>query len=155
MFEIYSYAEVPYAAMSNMEVLQQLQNDHRLPRPARCPKDIYTVMCQLWSADPVTRMTAAQTEDKLRSLLASDLILEETLFSNDVMEEEEEVVEYVPVSTVLPQPTGPFSNPYSILDSSGRPHVRLQGIGDFAETTADEEELMASNPVYEFDSFEL
>ena len=50
LWELYSFGQVPYAAMSGDEVLQYVVMGHRLGRPSFCPEILYELMLRCWSA---------------------------------------------------------------------------------------------------------
>lgn len=43
--------------MPGYQVIQLLDNGHRLPRPEKCPAPLYQMMMQCWSAEPDERPT--------------------------------------------------------------------------------------------------
>lgn len=57
LFEIISYGRSPYSGMTNTEVLEQLQQGYRIPRPMGCPDQLYDFMLQCWMEDPTARPT--------------------------------------------------------------------------------------------------
>ena len=50
LWELFSFGQVPYAAMSGDDVLQYVVMGHRLGRPALCPEIVYELMLRCWSA---------------------------------------------------------------------------------------------------------
>eukprot|EP00039_Didymoeca_costata_P024373 m.10120 g.10120 ORF g.10120 m.10120 type:complete len:1037 (-) comp4203_c0_seq2:1459-4569(-) len=57
-WEITTYCEMPYAAMANLEVLENIKNGYRLPQPAACPDFLYKLCLQCWQANPQNRPDA-------------------------------------------------------------------------------------------------
>lgn len=51
--------------MTNPEVIQNLENGYRMPRPENCPEDLYAIMCKCWTEHPENRPTF----EYLRSVL--------------------------------------------------------------------------------------
>lgn len=58
------------AGMPGYQVIQLLDDGHRLPRPEKCPAPLYEMMMQCWSAEPDERPTfealSQQLEDYFR-----------------------------------------------------------------------------------------
>jgi hypothetical protein len=50
LWEIFSMGLMPYAGLSNNEVLGRIVMGYRLPCPADCPKVAYNIMQRCWSA---------------------------------------------------------------------------------------------------------
>ncbi|KAI4899854.1 hypothetical protein NFI96_027008 [Prochilodus magdalenae] len=63
--EIVTYGRIPYPGMSNPEVIQNLENGYRMPRPDNCPEDLYAIMMKCWTENPENRPTF----EYLRSVL--------------------------------------------------------------------------------------
>ncbi|KAL7873786.1 hypothetical protein AOLI_G00128570 [Acnodon oligacanthus] len=63
--EIVTYGRIPYPGMTNPEVIQNLENGYRMPRPDNCPEDLYTIMTKCWTENPENRPTF----EYLRSVL--------------------------------------------------------------------------------------
>ncbi|XP_018538383.1 protein-tyrosine kinase 6b [Lates calcarifer] len=55
LYEIITCGGIPYPALSNQEVYQQVTKGHRMPRPAKCPDSLYRIMLKCWSAEPEDR----------------------------------------------------------------------------------------------------
>jgi len=56
LWEIWTYAEMPYKGWTNKKVAQQIQNGYRLPRPEGCPDEVYKLMIDCWNKNPKTRI---------------------------------------------------------------------------------------------------
>ena len=52
LFEIFSLGKIPYAFVSNEEVIGKIQEGYRLPQPELCPDDVYKVMLEMWNLKP-------------------------------------------------------------------------------------------------------
>nr|BAG55492.1 receptor-type protein tyrosine kinase [Monosiga ovata] len=52
MWELWSYAELPYKSWSNKKVTQMVTEGYRLPNPIKCPFDVYKLMIECWSMNP-------------------------------------------------------------------------------------------------------
>jgi len=57
MFEVITYGQTPYPAMSNAETLRAIDNGYRMPKPDRCPQDYYDEMSKCWKDSPEDRPT--------------------------------------------------------------------------------------------------
>eukprot|EP00049_Salpingoeca_infusionum_P012682 m.233685 g.233685 ORF g.233685 m.233685 type:complete len:935 (-) comp15247_c0_seq1:450-3254(-) len=56
LWEIITFAKMPYAGFSNMEVVDRVTEDeYRLPKPKECPDKFYNFMLQCWYEDPELR----------------------------------------------------------------------------------------------------
>lgn len=51
--------------MHNAEVLQQVEQGYRMPRPAGCPQDLYALMLECWQADESRRLSFEQIHARL------------------------------------------------------------------------------------------
>lgn len=59
LYELITYGTIPYPAMQNKEVIDQIQRGYRLPKPTQydCPDEVYKRMCDCWQSDPEKRPT--------------------------------------------------------------------------------------------------
>nr|XP_019961005.1 PREDICTED: protein-tyrosine kinase 6-like [Paralichthys olivaceus] len=55
LYEITTYGGIPYPALSNQEVFQQVTKGYRMPAPPKCPDVLYRIMLQCWSHEPDER----------------------------------------------------------------------------------------------------
>ncbi|XP_051280271.1 protein-tyrosine kinase 6b [Dicentrarchus labrax] len=55
LYEITTHGGVPYPALSNQEVYEQVSRGYRMPAPAKCPDFLYKIMLKCWSAEPGDR----------------------------------------------------------------------------------------------------
>lgn len=55
--EIVTYGRIPYPGMSNPEVIQNLEQGYRMPKPENCPDGLYNVMVMCWQENPENRPT--------------------------------------------------------------------------------------------------
>ncbi|NXH14706.1 EPHB4 protein, partial [Bucco capensis] len=51
MWEVMSYGERPYWDMSNQDVINAIEQDYRLPPPARCPSALHSLMLECWQRE--------------------------------------------------------------------------------------------------------
>uniref|UniRef100_A0A8C5HXL1 Tyrosine-protein kinase n=1 Tax=Gouania willdenowi TaxID=441366 RepID=A0A8C5HXL1_GOUWI len=55
--EIVTYGRIPYPGMSNPEVIQNLEQGYRMPKPDNCPDGLYNIMTVCWRENPEDRPT--------------------------------------------------------------------------------------------------
>ena len=55
--EIVTKGRVPYPGMSNMEVLNAVENGYRMPSPPGCPPRLYQIMLDCWRPQADNRPT--------------------------------------------------------------------------------------------------
>merc|ERR1712224_1024876 len=74
MLEIYEDGAVPYAKLTNSQVIGNIQSGHRAAQPGTCPDDVYAIVQSCWEEDPAQRPSFA---DIVLSLEAVDVHLTE------------------------------------------------------------------------------
>ncbi|ROL50942.1 Protein-tyrosine kinase 2-beta [Anabarilius grahami] len=57
MWEILSRGKQPFHWLDNRDVINQLEQGNRLPKPEQCPPALYSLMTRCWSYDPLERPT--------------------------------------------------------------------------------------------------
>ncbi|XP_059354839.1 protein-tyrosine kinase 2-beta-like [Carassius carassius] len=57
MWEIMSRGKQPFHWLDNRDVINQLEQGNRLPKPEQCPPALYSLMTRCWSYDPPERPT--------------------------------------------------------------------------------------------------
>ncbi|XP_027478252.1 tyrosine-protein kinase Srms isoform X4 [Zalophus californianus] len=65
LYEVFTYGQCPYEGLSNHETLQQVTRGYRLPCPASCPAEVYTLMLECWKGSPEERPAFATLQKKL------------------------------------------------------------------------------------------
>lgn len=65
MWELFSYGDLPYMGMSNMEAVEKVSQGYRLAQPAACPAPIYAMMQRCWQEDPERRPSFKELFDEL------------------------------------------------------------------------------------------
>mmetsp|Transcript_15140 Transcript_15140/g.32841 ORF Transcript_15140/g.32841 Transcript_15140/m.32841 type:complete len:833 (-) Transcript_15140:517-3015(-) len=66
MWEVFSDGAEPYARMSDEQVYTSVLSGTRLPRPTRCPKDVYKLMTSCWHQSPESRPSFADIAQTFR-----------------------------------------------------------------------------------------
>ncbi|XP_016296053.1 protein-tyrosine kinase 2-beta-like isoform X1 [Sinocyclocheilus anshuiensis] len=65
MWEIVSGGQQPFFWLENKDVINQLEQGVRLPKPERCPPTLYSLMTRCWAYSPVERPSFAELVCKL------------------------------------------------------------------------------------------
>ncbi|XP_044241541.1 tyrosine-protein kinase Srms [Ursus arctos] len=65
LYEVFTYGQCPYEGLSNHETLQQVTRGYRLPRPASCPAEVYTLMLECWRGSPEERPAFPALQERL------------------------------------------------------------------------------------------
>ncbi|XP_074642809.1 tyrosine-protein kinase yes-like isoform X2 [Tubulanus polymorphus] len=67
LYEIITHGRIPYAGMSNQQILVDTLNGYRLPKPEKtpieCPEKLYETMQRCWKKQPEDRPTFASLRD--------------------------------------------------------------------------------------------
>uniref|UniRef100_A0A673JYU5 non-specific protein-tyrosine kinase n=1 Tax=Sinocyclocheilus rhinocerous TaxID=307959 RepID=A0A673JYU5_9TELE len=74
MWEIMSGSQQPFFWLENKDVINQLEQGIRLPKPERCPPTLYSLMTRCWAYSPVERPSFAELVCKLRYVTAALVI---------------------------------------------------------------------------------
>ncbi|XP_032822199.1 tyrosine-protein kinase Src42A-like isoform X1 [Petromyzon marinus] len=69
LYEIVTYGKVPYAGMTNAEVLEELEHGYRMPCPTNCPRDFYSIMYNCWHKEEACRPSFLQLDHQLEDLI--------------------------------------------------------------------------------------
>eukprot|EP00045_Choanoeca_perplexa_P006657 m.57320 g.57320 ORF g.57320 m.57320 type:complete len:503 (+) comp13722_c0_seq1:274-1782(+) len=70
--ELVTYGRIPYPGMTNAEVLQQVEGSYRMPMPANCPTELYTIMQDCWKANPDHRPTFETLQYRLEDFFVNE-----------------------------------------------------------------------------------
>ena len=65
LYELITYGQYPYPGINNAQVLDVLQNGHRMPCPMGCPELMYEIMRECWKDDAASRPTFEALQWKL------------------------------------------------------------------------------------------
>lgn len=66
MWEIMSCGQQPFFWLENRDVINQLEQGIRLPKPDNCPPALYSLMTRCWSYDPRERPNFTELVVKIR-----------------------------------------------------------------------------------------
>lgn len=66
MWEILSRGQQPFFWLENRDVIIQLEQGIRLPKPDNCPPALYSLMTRCWSYDPRERPNFTELVVKIR-----------------------------------------------------------------------------------------
>lgn len=74
--EIVTFGRVPYPGMNNAEVMKQVTNGYRMPKPQAkpgppCPDKLYEIMLQCWNAHPEQRPSFETLQYQLEDLYSA------------------------------------------------------------------------------------
>ena len=61
-----SYGQQPFFWLENRDVINQLEQGIRLPKPDDCPPALYSLMTRCWSYDPRERPSFTELVVKIR-----------------------------------------------------------------------------------------
>lgn len=59
LWEVFSDGAEPFARKSDKEVVAAVLSGELLPRPVKCPREVYRLMLQCWAQEPKDRPTFA------------------------------------------------------------------------------------------------
>uniref|UniRef100_A0A672PY69 non-specific protein-tyrosine kinase n=1 Tax=Sinocyclocheilus grahami TaxID=75366 RepID=A0A672PY69_SINGR len=86
MWEIMSRGKQPFHWLDNRDVINQLEQGNRLPKPDQCPPALYSLMTRCWSYDPPERPTFTELACNIRFLPScSIIIIEKNIFLNEAL----------------------------------------------------------------------
>jgi hypothetical protein len=68
LWELFSYATVPYTTMTNEQVAEAVMKGYRLPSPDQCPPEVYTLMRQCWNETSIQRPNFTVIFQKLHTI---------------------------------------------------------------------------------------
>eukprot|EP00040_Diaphanoeca_grandis_P004680 m.29734 g.29734 ORF g.29734 m.29734 type:complete len:929 (-) comp16150_c0_seq1:365-3151(-) len=67
VWEIATFAKLPYGLLSNMEVCEKVvEEEFRMPQPKGCPDELYDIMCDCWKEDQDARPQFSALFERLK-----------------------------------------------------------------------------------------
>ena len=72
LYEIITYGRFPYPGMTNDQVLEQLQQGYRMPRPMGCPDKLHDIMLDCWREEPANRPTFETLQWQLEEFFTAE-----------------------------------------------------------------------------------
>lgn len=101
VWEIMSHGQQPFFWLENRDVINQLEQGIRLPKPDNCPPALYSLMTRCWSYDPRERPTFTELVVKIKYvwlhwfIVASGMMMLIQLPSQSYLDIEEEEHTYI------------------------------------------------------------
>lgn len=68
--EIFSFAEMPWSGVAELDVMKRLQGLEKLRRPDQCPLKIYELMLECWRLDVERRVTSDRITVEVNGFIA-------------------------------------------------------------------------------------
>lgn len=72
LYEIMTFGQTPYPAMTNYQVVQKVLEGYRMPSPPNCPKVLFGIMSDCWKREPQDRPTFETLQWKLEDFFDLD-----------------------------------------------------------------------------------
>ncbi|VDN98781.1 unnamed protein product [Rodentolepis nana] len=72
LWELYSFGRLPYPRLMTNQVLAHLEAGERMEAPQDCPRFIYSLMLETWSAEPSRRPSFEAILARLQSSLSRE-----------------------------------------------------------------------------------
>ena len=69
LYEIITYGDIPYPALTNHEAVEKTRRGYRMPCPKGCPDKLYNIMKDTWHEKPASRPTFKTLRRQLKDLL--------------------------------------------------------------------------------------
>ncbi|XP_062415451.1 tyrosine-protein kinase SRK2 [Pungitius pungitius] len=73
LYEIMTFGQMPYPAMSNYQVVQRVPQGYRMPIPPNCPTVMYDIMVDCWKEKEHDRPTFETLQWKLEDFFDQDV----------------------------------------------------------------------------------
>ncbi|XP_071334560.1 tyrosine-protein kinase FRK [Trachinotus anak] len=73
LYEIMTFGQMPYPAMTNYQVVQRVSHGYRMARPPNCPKVMYDIMMECWKENEQDRPTFETLQWKLEDFFDLDV----------------------------------------------------------------------------------
>ena len=72
LHEIITFGGSPYPGMTNVQVLEALQQGYRMPQPMGCPDKLYDIMLDCWREEPAVRPTFETLQWQLEQFFTAE-----------------------------------------------------------------------------------
>lgn len=73
LYEIMTFGQMPYPAMTNYQVVQKVPQGYRMPSPPNCPRVMYDIMKDCWKENEMERPTFETLQWKLEDYFDQDM----------------------------------------------------------------------------------
>lgn len=73
LYEIMTFGQMPYPAMTNYQVVQRVPQGYRMPCPLNCPKVLHDIMMDCWKDNEQDRPTFETLQWKLEDFFDRDV----------------------------------------------------------------------------------
>jgi len=84
LWEIFSYGQLPFQGMSNLETVDAVNSGHRLTIPQKCPKEIADIMVECWNEYPEKRPSFQDLHQRIKKIHVEEDIEERPpMYSGD------------------------------------------------------------------------
>lgn len=77
--EIFSFADLPWAGVSELDAMKRSQNRQKLAIPKACPQSMYNVMLECWRLDTNLRASSERIVADIAAIVASDGFVDPSL----------------------------------------------------------------------------
>ena len=71
LWELFSEGSPPYIGMSNAEAVEKILGGYRLPKPDKCPTEIYSLMEKCWKENSMDRPTMRELYSDIDKICCS------------------------------------------------------------------------------------
>ena len=68
LYELITYGLTPYPVLSIIQVVHEVKNGYRIPRPEGCPEQLHEIMKECWRGETASRPTFKALQDRLDKL---------------------------------------------------------------------------------------
>lgn len=73
LYEIMTFGQMPYPAMTNYQVVQRVPQGYRMPSPPNCPRVLYDIMKDCWKEHEQDRPTFETLQWRLEDFFDQDM----------------------------------------------------------------------------------
>ncbi|KAK1171186.1 protein-tyrosine kinase 2-beta-like isoform X2 [Acipenser oxyrinchus oxyrinchus] len=141
MWEIMSTGKQPFFWLENKDVIAQLEQGVRLPKPEACPPTLYTLMTRCWTYDPRERLKFTELVCKLSDMHQMEVEQDEERNRSRVRGTKF----HEPMITISEPPPKPSRNKPVLLGQFVNPGLQVQ----LPESLCASSPILASPPDYQ------